>query len=451
MRKYLTFHLAAGSLLITACSNLNTAPLPVGVQDKEIYSNEAGALKMYKRAKSAFHYALPHHAVTSGILSDEIDDGTLGGSTLFYVDNIGGPKRISSRNAGELRTIAEEFFYNITIYVTDYQNLQNIRGSSYQALGALRKYGKNLSPVLQAELYAYIGFAEIFLADFFCSGIPLSILDFEEDFTYKSGSTTSEVYEHAVVMFDSALALGADSAWLKNFARVGKGRALLSLGRLKEAENAVLPVEKGSRYSIMVDWKGKHHTSGSSTTTPFFKDLTLIDSKGINGLPYSSSGDPRTAFLDAGKNTYNQPLYFPKKYISPTAVSEFVVADWIEAQLIIAESRLKDGKTGEWETILNGLRADEITPAMSPIADPGNPQDRLKLHFFERAAWTFITGKRIGDMRRLIRNYNMHADDVFPIGRYSPQGEVYGEMTSVPVPAAEKIYNTKYKGCKNDA
>lgn len=452
MRKKTTFYLAVILICISACGDLNTTPLPPGIQDKEIYSNQVGAFKMYKRAVSAFHFALPHHAVVSGLLADEIDDGTLGGSSKLSLDqNMGAARRLSSRNTYELRTISEEYSYDVVnTYVKDYENLQNIRGFSYQALGALRKYGRDLSPALQAELYSYIGFAEIFLADFFCSGIPLSTVDFEADFTYVKGSSTTQVYEHAVAMFDSALAIGADSAWLIDFARVGKGRALIALGRVKEAEEAVIPVRKEASYSIMVDWKGKPQSTTAAAATPFFKDLTLIDRKGTNGFPYNSNGDPRTAFLDAGRNTYNLPLYFPRKYISPTSVSKFVVADWVEAQLIIAESKLKEGKVDEWLGILNKLRSEEITPALDNLVDPVDPQERLKLQFYERAAWTFVTGKRIGDMRRLIRNYKLNANDVFPVGIYSPQGGVYGELTSAPVPAAESIYNIKYKGCNND-
>jgi len=47
------------------------------------------------------------------------------------------------------------------------------------------------------------------LADLYCSGVPLSTLDFEGDFTYRAGSSTPEVYQHAVVLFDNCEVLFA--------------------------------------------------------------------------------------------------------------------------------------------------------------------------------------------------------------------------------------------------
>jgi hypothetical protein len=43
----------------------------------------------------------------------------------------------------------------------------------------------------------------------------------------------------------------------------------------------------------------------------------------------------------------------------------------------------------------------------------------------ERAWWMWGTGHRLGDLRRLVRNYTMNAEDVYPSGDYH-KGAFYG-------------------------
>src|SRR5581483_10614772 len=119
-----------------------------------------------------------------------------------------------------------------------------------QALGALRAYAPDAPVALQGQLYTFEGYTEIFLADLFCSGVPLSTLDFNGDFTYEPGSTTPAIYQQAVAHFDSALTLAMDSADVMDLARVGKARALLALGDYASARQVVTDVPDNFRYTI---------------------------------------------------------------------------------------------------------------------------------------------------------------------------------------------------------
>jgi hypothetical protein len=49
----------------------------------------------------------------------------------------------------------------------------------------------------------------------------------------------------------------------------------------------------------------------------------------------------------------------------------------------------------------------------------------------------YLTAHRVGDLRRLIRQYNRGAESVFPTGAYF-KGGPYGADVSVPVPQAEQ-------------
>src|SRR5262249_23167706 len=99
---------------------------------------------------------------------------------------------------------------------------------------------------------------------------------------------------------------------------------------------------------------------------------------------------------------------------------------------------------------LNNLRATAITPAMSALADPGTPNARIDLLFRERAFWLFLSGHRLGDLRRLVRQYGRDQSTVFPTGPYK-YGGVYGTYVNVAIDPAEILVNPflNGKGCIN--
>ena len=87
----------------------------------------------------------------------------------------------------------------------------------------------------------------------------------------------------------------------------------------------------------------------------------------------------------------------PRSSSSPS-----ILTTGAEARLIEAEAALASGDVATWLGKLNTLRATAITPAMSPLTDPGSTDARVDLLFRERAFWLFLTGHRFGDLRRLM-------------------------------------------------
>jgi hypothetical protein len=57
--------------------------------------------------------------------------------------------------------------------------------------------------------------------------------------------------------------------------------------------------------------------------------------------------------------------------------------------------------------------------------------------FDERAHWLYSTGHRLGDLRRLIRQYGRGTESVFPTGAYFKGGS-YGGDVNFPVPQPEE-------------
>jgi hypothetical protein len=159
-------------------------------------------------------------------------------------------------------------------------------------------------------------------------------------------------------------------------------------------------------------------------------------------------------------------FYYPVKFGNP---STFVpLATGVEARLVEAEAALQRGQVGQWAAALNLLRANAPTTYLA-LASPmtalsadsttaASPTERVDVMFRERAFWLFGTGTRVGDMRRLSRQYRRNQDTVFPVGPYAGGGvqgtPTYGTDVSLTLPTAQSgntTTNRYYKGCLSGA
>ena len=91
--------------------------------------------------------------------------------------------------------------------------------------------------------------------------------------------------------------------------------------------------------------------------------------------------------------------------------------------------------------------------ALTPILVTDLPADdigRQNLLFRERAYDLYLTSHRLGDLRRLIKQYTRNAETVFPTGAYNPLGAAagnnYGPDVNLPIPF-EETNNPQYKAC----
>ena len=227
-----------------------------------------------------------------------------------------------------------------------YSKLEHVRGQAGQAIGLLTDYRPGDS-ALVGHVYALEGYAEVFLAELFCSGIP-STLDYHGEYTLQPGSTTEAVFTHAAALFDSALALAGDSAAFLHLARVGQARALLALGQY--AASAAVVGAVPDAYTDTLSYTG--HTEAMPSASNFADSTSLrsnvADLEGINGLDYRTSGDPRTSarWVSVG-DLSSDSIWFPNKYAS-NGSSPLVLASGVEVRLIEAETALRAGEWGRW-------------------------------------------------------------------------------------------------------
>lgn len=452
--------------LLAACSPeriLGDAKPPQDYSDPEVARTRDGARASYNAALFRFRQAYAGEftldasyssfVIAAGLISDELQPNF--GQSFGADADVGAGFELDRRDLPEV--LAPRIGQKEDPEYKSYGNLQRVRGQAREAMGLLEHYAPDLPSALRGQLLASIGYTEIFLADLYCSGIPLSTVDFDGNYTVAAGSTTQEVYEHAVVLLDSAIAMAADSARIVNMARVGKARALLALGRYADAAAAVREVPADFRYEMRFRRSG---VRGERSSFHFVQvwdgNVTAADREGMNGLAFVSGGDPRTAATKYATSPRGQALYFPDKYatrITGTAVtalddSAVVLASGTEARLVEAEARLQAGDVGGWLGALNALRATAITPALPALSDPGTDPGRVDLLFRERAAWLHLTGHRQGDLRRLIRHYGRSQGDVYPSGPYQAAlTGAYGSDVDAPIPPEERSYNPRFTGC----
>jgi len=299
-----------------------------------------------------------------------------------------------------------------------------------------------------AQVYALRGFAMVQMAEDLCPGFPIN--DIRGGRSYYSPSyTTQEALQYAVATLDTALSAGHDSTRFLNLARVLKARALLDLGQYDQAAAAATLVP--TDFTYRTDSAGNGLFSAGFNFNP----QAVGNREGGNGLAFAASRDPRVPSVfkimrfHRTADTVSDSLRDQRKY--PSNFSAIIVASGVEARLIEAEAALHDNDPATAFSILNTLRATAIAPAMTPLTDPG-PATRVDTLFKERAFWLYLTGHRLGDMRRLIHQYARPDSTVFPWGTHV-FGVPYGRATSIPfVLAAAQQYNPHITaGCQPES
>src|SRR5207249_772443 len=121
-----------------------------------------------------------------------------------------------------------------------YRGLQRARVALRAALEANLQFAPTESTRI-GQLYALLGYVNVWFAEYFCSGIPLSETR-NGTIQYGVPLSTNELLQRAVSLFDSALGQAADSTRIADLAYVGRARALIDLGNFAAAAAATSAV-----------------------------------------------------------------------------------------------------------------------------------------------------------------------------------------------------------------
>jgi hypothetical protein len=173
-----------------------------------------------------------------------------------------------------------------------------------------------------------------------------------------------------------------------------------------------------------------------------------------NALPFASAKDPRlpvTGSSTATAKAIDAYTPFVGTVVWSDRSAPVPLVTGIDARLIEAETKLRADDIAGMMTILNALRMAPQklgkldVAAMAALPTPTSKDAAISLFFREKAFWTFGRGQRLGDLRRLIRQYGRAQEDVFPVGNYFKSG-VYGTDVNLPVTDNE-ITNPNFHGC----
>ncbi len=436
----------AAGMCLGACrpGDVLSVPPPAGVTPSSVYQNLNGAEQLFSHGKAVVFEGLVEGSTEgssgllqwSGLLADEFTWTNFAFRTF--------DANIDARMTVGTNGFAESGDQAIA-------RLVNGRITLLSAVPGLEKFEPTSGRAKVGEAFALIGYAELLAAEDYCAGVPLATLLPGQGVQYGTPLTTDSLLGVAESAFDSAAAYANGDPMIGALAAVGLARTRLNRGQFGTAAAAVAAVPTSFVYNTEIQ-PGGTNNSGTQLYNWYGYQLAGCgyvnpgDGKGGNGLDFISAQDPRLALSTTvnetcdGKSARTDSVWFyPVKFGNPATF--IPLATGAEARLIEAEAALRANQVAMWASGLNALRAAApqsylalAAPMDSLSTDSTTGASatlRVDVMFRERAFWLYGTGTRLGDLRRLIRQYGRDQSTVFPTGSY-PHGQDPGLPTPLP-------------------
>ena len=421
------------------------------VEDPDIINpsdvqSPAGANAVRLGALARFNWA------TSGVPTGDTESLLMLGG-LFADEWINGDSFIARQEIDQRVITPENTFLTATNRV-----LHRARLAAEQAVDLLGQYVPNAPGWQVAEMHLVQAYVVNLMAEHYCDGLVFStVVDGREQFG--SPITVVAAFERALDHAEDGLALNfgttANDLRVRYALQVVRGRILLNLNRPAEAATAVTGVPTSFAYTM------QHSLNTASNAFWLFNNnarrYSVANNEGTNGLNFATANDPRVPVCVGGdaactaigvtqtnRDDLGQPFHVQR--IWTARESPVAIIQGIEARMIEAEAQLRAGDTTAALNTLNVARA--TVSGLTPLTDAGSTAARVDQLFRERAFWLFGRGHRVGDLRRLIRQYSRPANTVFPTGVWHKGGN-YGTDVNVPVPQAELNNPTVEQACLN--
>lgn len=404
-------------VMLAACSGILDVSDPTLIRSGDI-ANAAGANAERLDAVATFNNNIRTIVGDAAYFTDEWTYDT---PSTFTTPTLNPTADLDLRNSEQLEAIG---------YDAHLGPLTQSFWHTSIAVDAIRQYSPDsVKGDYLAQMYALRGYIILQMAEDICPGFPIN--DVADSRTVYGGPvTTDSAVSYAVNQLDSALKYVHDSTRTLRFAQVVMGRALLDQGKYNEASAAVNAVQTSDTY--LSEPNGRLAMTSQNCATCLIQ--ALGDHEGGNGIPFVSAHDSRIPLqLLRTRRAFPAETLYKTTKGSNVSTDRLTLASGVEARLIEAEAALHNNDT-TWFSILNTLRQTAITPAMSVIpVRPTDADSAVNMLYSERAFWLFMTGRRLGDMRRLIKNYGRNSETVFPTGTWhGGLGQTYGTATAIP-------------------
>jgi hypothetical protein len=386
--------------------------VPVFQDPENLPAVRAGAIRELARAYAGEQNNEGGQILFSGLLTDE----------LYHSGTFTTRQEVDQRNIAETNSSNSQAFFWLQ------------RARNHAEVGASLFAGSDQAGTEDhAELVALAGFSYIMFAENYCGGVPFSLLPIEGETMYGEPQSTEAILNLAIARFDEAMGMAEAGGDVHTMAMVGKARALLDLDRVSEAADLATDVPTGFEYVVAYSEAVRPAWNAVWNLVNAEKRWSASDVEGTNGLAFRSD-DPRTP-TEANGFGFDQSVDAYAQLKFDDAGDDVVLASGLEARLIEAEAALADGRRGDFFALHSGLRT---AAGMDGLDDTGqSAQELVDLHFEERARWLWLTAHRLGDLRRLMRQYGRLEDEVFPIGATVRNNE-RGDMVTLRVPFTER-------------
>lgn len=441
----------AALALPSACSDVKgdlLEPQQPGVITPEAAASPTGADALRKGALGRLRSATEGGDglwLYSGLLADEYKSGDT------FVQRVETDQRTFQTNNAQVIIL--------------FQNAHRARGAARDAVNAIAQYmpADSVSATYQAQMWWVMGYAEFTLAENWCNGVSYSII-VDGVPTYSAPKTSLEGLRYAGAHLDSALALATatDSATvtLKRSINMVRARIMVDTANFAGAAALMSVANVPTSYRYLQTHSLTTTDVGSWSFNTSQKRWVVgdsFDTSGIinNALPFASAADPRvpvtgktstsTGAGSAGK-AFDNATNFVSQSIWQRSDAVPLLSG-VDARLIEAEAQIQlNTPAGDAAAlvILNTLRGSAqylgssySSPVMAALVAPGTHAAMIDLFFREKAFWQFGRGYRLGDLRRLMRQYGRAQSAVFPTAAAFFKGGVYGTDITFPVTTDE--------------
>jgi hypothetical protein len=442
---------AALLLLITACD----AKHPLSVNDPDVSSPGSltgpAALQVY-RAGAEADFAIAF--IGGGDVANNGHEGIANFGGLF-TDELVDIETYSTRTVMNQRD-AQPANGSVAGVFEDIGQAHN---DDLRAIAQYAKFGPTAPGY--AEMYALDGYLYLFIAEHWCSGEPFSTIDVQTGVVQNGAFlTTTQMLDTAIARFQQAqkLATASDTAAAAQpyakLATIGVARAQLDLGQVAAAAaTAAGLTDQTFSWAVLASVNSPRQNSGIWYYNVNFPSFGMGTQKNGNGVPFATSGDPRTpATLGAAAGGQPTPFYVSNVYSIGGAATATVLANYTEAQLIVAEGDIVAGNYAGALAIMNALRAGSglswtgATDATLANLSASSPKVQMQQLLTERAYWFWVTAHRLGDWRRMLRTPYNAAPFNFAIGDVYPTGNGLFDILEFPTPLVTNP-NPNYKAC----
>jgi hypothetical protein len=419
-----------------------------------------------------------------GVIGPGSVENAIGADALV----VGALERFSNATGGSTSmwsaggTLTDEWMSGDTFFQTDDKDRRAVpagssstspwpqqqRGYAKDAREALKKYAPQSTAKI-AQMYFIEGWIEMDISEHFCNGSPFGYtVDGVPQYTNQM--TNAEAFQMALAHYDSGLtavgsASDAFSVSIRNSLLVAKARTQRDLAQFTTAAATVSNVPTNFAwnltFSVTTSDNGPYGMNSPTANPRYVMGDSFDIVNGVktllrNALPFASAGDPRVPVV--GRTDATTPkasdgittlVYHALWGTNRSAAVPLVTG--IDARLIEAEGKLQANDIPGMMTILNDLRSSPRTlgnlsvPVMAPLPTPATKDAAIDLLFREAAFWQFGRGQRLGNLRRLVRQYGRKQENVFPDGPFH-KGGVHGTDVNFSIPDAE-FTNPNYKGC----